>query len=63
MLSGRGLCVGQITRPEESAVCLSMIMKPREWEGPGPIGAVQRHEKILLRQKYPFSFHCPTSKY
>jgi hypothetical protein len=23
-----------------SAVCLSVIMKPREWRGPGPLGAV-----------------------
>ena len=43
VLSGRGLCVGLITRPEESAVCLSVIVKPREWGGSGPLGPVQRH--------------------
>jgi hypothetical protein len=31
VLSGRGLCVGLITRPEESyrVVCMSVIAKPR----------------------------------
>ena len=33
VLSGKGLCVGLITRPEESfpsVVCLSVVVKPRE---------------------------------
>jgi hypothetical protein len=30
VLSGRGLCVGLITRTEESQLCLSGIVKPRQ---------------------------------
>ena len=41
VMSGRGLCVGLITRPEESyrvgCVCLSVIVKPWLWGGPGPL--------------------------
>jgi len=43
VLSGRGHCVGLITRPKESCrlhVCLGVIVKPWQWEGPGPVGAV-----------------------
>jgi len=41
VLSGRCLCLRRITCPEESSVaCLSMILKPRQWGGPGPLGAV-----------------------
>ena len=29
VLSGRGLCVGPITRTEESVMCLSVVMDPR----------------------------------
>ena len=29
VLSDRGRCVGLMTRPEESAVCLSAVVKPR----------------------------------
>jgi hypothetical protein len=41
VLSGRGLCDGLITHPEESyRMCCSLcvILKPREWGGPGPLG-------------------------
>jgi hypothetical protein len=51
LLSDRGLCFGLITRPEESAVCLSVIVKLRKWESPGPLGAVQRHKKNLIMTK------------
>jgi len=43
VLSGRGLCVGLITRPEESCrvhECLSVTVKPGQWEDPCPVGAV-----------------------
>jgi hypothetical protein len=42
VLSGTGLCVGPITRPEESCRvwCLSVIVKPRKWGGPGQLGAL-----------------------
>jgi hypothetical protein len=43
VLSGGGFCEGPITRPEgvlPSLVCLSVIVNPRQWEGPGPLGAV-----------------------
>jgi hypothetical protein len=43
VLSGRGLCVGPITRPEESygsVVRLSEIVKPRYLGGPGLRGGV-----------------------
>ena len=38
VLSGRGLCVRLITYPE--VVCLSIVVKPRYWGGPGPRGVV-----------------------
>jgi hypothetical protein len=51
VLSGRGLCVGLITRPEESyrmrCVWLNVIMKPRKWGGPGPLGAVVQRKKTF----------------
>jgi len=42
VLSGRGLCDGLITRPEESyrVWCLSAILKPRQRGVRGQIGAV-----------------------
>jgi hypothetical protein len=48
VLSDTGLCVGLITRPEgsyrwsvlPSVVCLSVIVEPSYWGGPGPLGAV-----------------------
>ena len=53
VLSGRGLCVGLITRPEESYracvfVCLSLILKPRQWGGPDPLGGPSSHKKCLI---------------
>jgi hypothetical protein len=43
VLSGRGPCVGLITRPEGSYrvwCVLSVIVKPRQWGGPGPLRPV-----------------------
>ena len=46
VLTGRCLCDGLITRPEESyQVCLSVIVKPRQGAGPGPLGVVAPWEK------------------
>ena len=50
MMSGRGLCVGLITRPKESYrvwCVLSVIMNPR-WGGLGPL-ALLRHGKEKYR--------------
>jgi len=51
VLSVRGLCVGLVTRPEESyrasVVGLSVIVKPRQWEVPGPLGAVAPWKIII----------------
>jgi hypothetical protein len=50
--ASRGQCVGLITRPEESyRVCCvywSVIVKPRQWGGPGPLGAVAPWKKYFL---------------
>jgi hypothetical protein len=43
VLSGRGLCVWLITRPEESFrvwCVMNVMVKPRQRRGPGPAGAV-----------------------
>jgi hypothetical protein len=44
LLSGSGLCVWLIIRPEESypvwCVCVCVIFKARQRGGPGPQGAV-----------------------
>jgi hypothetical protein len=49
VLSSRGLCVGLITRPEESyrvrCVYVSVIVKPWQWGGPGSLGAVAPWKK------------------
>ena len=49
LLSGRGLCVGPITRPEESYqvwyVSLSVIAEPRQWGGRGQLGP-SSHNKM-----------------
>jgi len=46
MLSGKGLCVGLNTSPEESyRVWLSAIVKRRQWGRPGPLGAVTPWER------------------
>ena len=45
MFSGRVLCVGLFTLPEESYRvwrALSVIVKPRQRGGPGPIGALKQ---------------------
>jgi hypothetical protein len=42
VLSGTGLCVGLVTRSVlPRAMCLSAIVKPWQWGGPGPLGAVE----------------------
>jgi hypothetical protein len=42
VLPGRGLCDGLISRPKESyrvwCVWVCVIVKPRQWGGPGPLG-------------------------
>jgi hypothetical protein len=52
VLSGRGLCVGLITRPEESyrvrCVKFSVIMNPRLWEGLGPLGLLRHGKKKVV---------------
>ena len=40
MLSGKGLCVGLIALKGEPYCGVSVIVKPRQWGGPGPPGAV-----------------------
>jgi hypothetical protein len=48
VLSGRGLCVGLITRPEVSYrvwCVLSVIVKRWYWGGPGPLAAVAPWER------------------
>ena len=51
MLSGRGLCDELITRPEEPTDCgasLSVIYKPHECGGPGPLeGCCARNKQSL----------------
>jgi len=72
VLSGRGVCVTLITRPE--VVCLSVIVKPRYWGSPGPLGFVietwwkklkttQREKKyfymsLFLSTKIQIGFHA-----
>jgi len=55
VLSGRGLCNGPITRPEESyrvcvcvSVCVfvSVMSKPQQCGGPGPLWALRQEEKL-----------------
>jgi len=61
VLSGRGLWDGLITHPEKSylVLCLSVILIPQQWRGPGLLG-LSGHEKksiytyILLTWKISF---------
>jgi len=46
VLSGRGLCVGLITRPEESYRVWCVIVKTRLGGGPGPLGVVASLKKV-----------------
>jgi hypothetical protein len=49
VLSGRGLCVGMLSRGViPSVVCLSMIVNPRQLGGRGPLGAVEPWEGGLF---------------
>ena len=54
VLSGTGLCVGLITCPEESCrvwCVLNVIVKPRHWGDPGPLGTVMPW-KNMSDEKY-----------
>ena len=55
VLSGRGLCDGLITRPEESyrlcCVVVCDLEKPREWGDPGPGGGLSRQEQTNKRNE------------
>jgi hypothetical protein len=57
VMSGRGLCVRLITRPEKSyrLWCLSVIVKPRQRKGPWPSRAVQPWKK---KKGYGVSVKC-----
>ena len=50
VLSGRGLCYGLITRPEESyrlwCVVVCDLEKPQEWGGHSPRLGCKRHKKV-----------------
>jgi hypothetical protein len=51
MLSGRGLCDGMITRPEEPTVCgasLCVVTKPRERGGHSPRWAAESEIIIII---------------
>jgi hypothetical protein len=62
MLSGRVLCVGLITRPEESywMWCESVIMKLRWWGGPCPTGGccIVRKICIIVATNELYVCHC-----
>ena len=59
VLSGRGLCEGLITRPEESyrlwCVVVCDLEKPQEWGGHGQRLGCKRHKK--MGNKYGFNFY------
>jgi hypothetical protein len=51
VLSGRGLCDGRMTCPEESYwpwCVVSVISKPQPWGGLGPLRDVEQWQKELL---------------
>jgi len=51
VLSARGLCVGLITRTEESYwvwVCLSVIVNTQEWGDPGTLGGCSATKKNAI---------------
>jgi hypothetical protein len=55
VLSGRGVCDGPITRPEEAywvwCVELNVILKPQQWRGLGPLG-LSSHKKTSNKQQH-----------
>ena len=69
VLSGRGLCVGLVTRPESDrvrvracarvcvCVCVCVIATPRQRGGSGPLGTVVPRKKNGLI-KLPQYFMC-----
>ena len=67
VLPGRGVCVGLITRPEESYrvwCVLSVIVKSGQWEGLGTLGAVEPWQQMYLYVSYASwvnSDHFPNS--
>ena len=53
VLSGRGLCNGLITHPDESYrvwCVVSVIVKHRNWGGPDPLGAVAPRKRLSVYQ-------------
>jgi hypothetical protein len=66
VLSGRGLCDGLITRPEEPyrLWCVwCVIVKPRKWGGPGPLGVVVPLKKkaVMFLKTFNEIFTCKSS--
>jgi hypothetical protein len=54
---GRGFSDGLITRPKElyRVWCVSMIIKPRKWRGPGPLGGcrdIKKNWRIFVPVSY-----------
>ena len=51
VLLGRGQCDELITSPEESyqVWCLSVIVKPQQYRGPEPLGAVASGKEDLIK--------------
>jgi len=45
LLLSRGLCDRPITRPEESVMCLSVVLKPQQRRGLEPLG-LSRHAEF-----------------
>ena len=62
VLSCRGLCVGLITRPEES-YRVPVILNSQWWGGPGPLGALAHHipGSTLLGRGSGMPFPSPCS--
>ena len=62
VLSCRGLCV-RLNHSSRgvlpSVVCLSVIVNPRQREGPAPLGAVAPWKKVTLHKHLSFAFMGP----
>jgi hypothetical protein len=58
VLSDKGLCVVLINRPEETyRVCVCVIVNPRQWGGPGTLGAVTAWNRKRLLEVF-IGNHC-----
>ena len=60
VLSGRGFCDEPITHPLDSYsvyVLLSVIVKPRQWRGPGLLRFSSHKNSILSLVDYPADLH------